>query len=404
MWIEREISESLKGLAAQYPALVVTGARQVGKSSLLARAFPDHRYVSLDDPTQAELAEHAPQEFLAKFPPPVFVDEVQYAPGLFRYLKIAIDRDRHNMGRFVLTGSQKFSLMQSVSESLAGRSAILELEGLSASEIEAAKLIEANDWQRLVVRGSFPDLWRDATLVSAQFFRSYVATYLERDVRLLLNVGNLRDFDRFIRACAARSGQLLNKSELGRDVGISPTTAGEWLSVLQASGQISLLEPWFGNIGKRLVKSPKLYLNDTGLLCYLLGIDETTLTNSPYRGAVWETFVYSELRKLSSIHSPSLLIGYYRDQVNREVDFLLEAAGRITLIDAKTAEQPSQGIVKSMRNIASFLENAKPHGRIIEGLYLAARPTVDHPLEGARVIHGMRLRNLPQLAKQAFKR
>lgn len=229
--------------------------------------------VSLDLPSAAAQAEHNPEEFLDQSGDPAILDEVQYAPHLFRSLKLRIDRERHRLGRFLMTGSQKFSLMKAVSESLAGRCAIVELDTLSAAELRAAlraKLPSATD---LMWRGGFPELHRNPSLRTRDFYGSYIATYLERDVRLALRVSSLRDFERFLRACALRSGQLINLADLARDVGIAGTTARDWLSVLEASNQVILLEPYFSNLGKRLIKTPKLYFRDTGLLCFLLAID-----------------------------------------------------------------------------------------------------------------------------------
>ncbi|HEY0882038.1 MAG TPA: ATP-binding protein, partial [Archangium sp.] len=296
MWIQRAISPLLLRLLGQRPVLVVTGARQVGKTSLLKTLLPDHSFASLDLPLDAAQAEEQPKTFLAEHPPPLVIDEVQYAPGVFRHVKIDVDAHRSEVGRFVLTGSQKFLLMKAVSDSLAGRAAVVELEPLSFHEISHARpqaTVEA-----VMFRGGFPELWATPTIIAADYYRSYLATYLERDVRSLVNVGSLRDFERFVRACALRSGQLLNKSELARDVGISAPTANEWLSVLVASNQVVLLEPWFSNGTKSMVKSPKLYWGDAGFLTWLLGIrDEGELLRSPLAGAIWETFVCSELRR-----------------------------------------------------------------------------------------------------------
>jgi len=233
--------------------------------------FPSHQYVSLDLPSEAEQAEREPDRFLSRHPPPVIVDEVQHAPSLFRHVKT--------------TGSQKLTLMKSASESLAGRADVLELETLSWAEAHAA----------------VP--------------RSYVATYLERDLRQSLRVTSLRDFERFIRACALRTGQMLNRADLARDVGISGSTAAAWLSVLEASGQVALLEPWFSNRTKSLVKSPKLYVCDSGLCAFLAGIrSPEDLLDSPQAGALWETLVFGELRRLQIDHRGGWELRFWRDR------------------------------------------------------------------------------------------
>lgn len=218
----------------------------------------------------------------------MIIDEVQYAPGLFRHLKAVIDGHRALNGQFLLTGSQKFSLMKNITESLAGRAEMINFETLSWAEIRSA--LPEMTLQTAIVRGGFPELYANLEIDATAFYNSYLATYLERDVRSLSNVGSLRDFERFLRACALRLGNLLNKADLARDVGIAPSTTNQWLSILAASGQILLLESWFSNKTKGLVKSPKHYFADTGLLCALLNLrSEEALRRSPAVGAVWET-------------------------------------------------------------------------------------------------------------------
>jgi predicted AAA+ superfamily ATPase len=355
MYITRLISEKILGLAAQYPAIVVVGARQVGKTTLLKELFPKHHFVSLDLPSLAEQAENDPDLFLAQHPFPLVVDEVQYAPKLFRHLKSRIDSNRHQMGQVILTGSQKFTLMKEVSDSLAGRVAVLNLENLSSQELH----LGSNDpWTKILVRGFYPELWRQRQMNPTTFYASYLASYLERDVRQILNVHSLRDFERFIRACAARSAQLLNMSDLARDVGIKPQTARDWLSVLEASNQITLLEPYFENVGKRIVKSPKLYMNDSGMLCYLLALDQQALASTPIIGAIWETYVFAEFRKyISTIGFPASL-WYYRDAQGREIDFILLAHGKINIFECKWTESPDDRWISNINEVAQILSKS----------------------------------------------
>lgn len=342
MVIPRFIASRAQVLAKQFPALVITGARQSGKTTLIDLAFPGLRLVNLDLPSLAEQAEREPATFFSSYQPPVAIDEVQRAPGVFRHIKASIDGDRHTMGRFVLSGSQAFNLMKGASDSLAGRCAILELENLSAAELVAAGAIEsaAAARSRLMSRGQFPELWRDPTISARDFHSSYVATYLERDVRQLLNVTSLRDFERFIRVLASRSGSILNKSDVAKDVGVSAKAIGDWLSVLEASGQIILLEPWFSSFGKRIVKSPKLYFRDTGLLCFLLGLDESSMALSPFLGALWETYIFAEMRKLEAAKGGGSRFWFYRDQRGREIDFVVERGGTLSFVEAKWSERP----------------------------------------------------------------
>lgn len=353
MWIQRDISSLLLRLLAQRPVVVVTGARQVGKTTLLKRLLPKHHFASLDLPLDASLAEEQPNTFLAQHPPPLVIDEVQYAPGVFRHVKVDVDAHRDEVGRFVLTGSQKFLLMKSVSDSLAGRAVVLELEPLSFREI--ARALPGTAVEAAVVRGGFPELWATPALVAADYYRSYLATYLERDVRALVNVGSLRDFERFVRACALRSGQLLNKAELARDVGISAPTANEWLGVLVASNQVVLLEPWFNNRTKSMVRSPKLYWSDAGFLTWLLGIrDEAELLRSPLAGAIWETFVCSELRRRQLALEGGTSLHFWRDR-GTEVDFVIHRGGRFELMEAKLTADPTRRDAQQLEAVAKEL-------------------------------------------------
>ncbi len=353
MWIQRDIGALVERLVGQRPVVVVTGARQVGKTSLLRRLLPHYSVASLDLPLDAALAEEQPSTFLTEHPPPLLIDEVQYAPGVFRHIKVDVDKHRGQAGRFVLTGSQKFLLMKSVSDSLAGRAAVVELEPLSFREI--ARALPSVSVESVLLRGGFPELWASPFLDASDYYRAYLATYLERDVRALVKVGSLRDFERFVRACALRSGQLLNKAELARDVGVSAPTANEWLSVLLASNQIVLLEPWFNNRTKSMVKTPKLYWADPGFLTWLLGIrDESELRRSPFVGAIWETFVCAELRRRQLAVEGGTSLHFWRDR-DREVDFVIHRGGRFELLEAKFTADPSPRDVMQLEDLAATL-------------------------------------------------
>ncbi|MBP6218658.1 MAG: ATP-binding protein [Oligoflexales bacterium] len=357
MWIERKIQKHLSELLTQFPALLLTGARQTGKTSLLRKMLPHYAYVSLDTIQDAELADRSPEQFLLMNPPPLIIDEVQYAPGLFRSLKKFIDNNRHSMGQFVLTGSQKFSLMQKVSESLAGRIAIQEIETLSLEEISQSQNLESKLLPKLLVRGGFPELWRNPDMSTNAFFRSYVQTYLERDLQQLLQVTKLRDFDRFLRLLATRHAQTLNKADLAKDLGLAPSTIGEWVSVLEASNIIESLEPFYFNIGKRLIKNPKIYFQDSGLVCYLLQVQETQILSNPFLGALWEGLVYSELRKQHPEEDKQIY--FYRDQQAKEVDFLLLQGGVLHMYEVKWNELPSSSDSKNLTYLHSLLLERK---------------------------------------------
>lgn len=388
MWIDRRMSAQTLAAARQFPALVVTGARQTGKTTLLRHLFPEASFASLDLPSAAAQADERGEEFLGSYPEPVLLDEVQYAPGLFRYLKVAIDAHREVRGRFLMTGSQKFALMHALSESLAGRCAVLELDTLASVEILAALPGETILPEEILWRGGFPELWRVRDVEPRLFYASYVATYLERDVRLALQVGNLRDFERFLRACALRSGQILNLTDLARDVGIAGSTARSWLSVLEASSQVVLLEPYFNNPTRRLIKTPKLYFRDTGLLCFLLGLESpAALASSSLSGAVWETFVLGQILRERAAMGSAAQVYFWRDAHDTEVDFLIEQNARVRLIEAKWAEtlkDPTRAL-KSLRTVHGlFGDRAAPEH------WVACRTKHPHAVTG---VPGVRLIN-----------
>ena len=377
----------MRRMVRHFPAVVVTGARQTGKTTLLTKLFPRYSYVSLDVPAEAQLAEEDPQTFLSRHPPPLLVDEVQYAPGLFRHLKVAIDANREANGQFILTGSQKFSLMREVSDSLAGRCGVLEIEALAIHELGDVftRHEKEEGIAEVLVRGFMPQLWKDLTLRPADFFRSYQATYLERDVRQVLNVSSLRDFDRFMRAAAVRSGQLLNRTELAKEVGVSAKTINEWLGVLEATNQITLLEPFFANVGKRLAKTPKLYFNDSGLLCFLLGLNRKAVTGSYLIGAIWETLLCGELRKHLRAQAPEARLWFYRDQ-SREVDFVIEKDGGLVLAESKWKEIPSARDIGPVLAVQQLLADSRLP------VMLLCRSPQTYPLrKGALAVNGRRL-------------
>ncbi|MFA7257112.1 MAG: ATP-binding protein [Kiritimatiellales bacterium] len=339
MWIDRKTKNAIVEACGARPAILLTGARQTGKSSLLQKMFPDAAYVTLDHVPSADEAEANPDRFLNRFSGSVILDEVQYAPSLFRELKIRIDKNRSAHGRWILTGSQRFSLMKEVGESLAGRISVLQLETLSAQELRNCGRFSKKAVESCLWKGGYPELWANQKLTAQMFYEAYIQTYLEKDLRAILNVSNIRDFRRFIQICAARVGQLLNYADLSKDSGVSAPTIKSWISVLEASGIINLLPPFFANIGKRLVKAPKLYFSDTGLLSHLLNItDADAYTRSSYKGSIWENFVFTELVKTLPV-IPGRTLFFYRDQNHVEIDFVVELGGNLCLIEAKAAER-----------------------------------------------------------------
>jgi uncharacterized protein len=352
MWISRKYEKTLKNISRQFPAVVLTGPRQAGKTSLVKKLFPDFGYASLDVPSLAAQAESNPETFLKGVQEPVVIDEVQYAPSLLRHLKSFIDQDKRP-GRFILTGSRNFVLMQGVSESLAGRCGILSMLNLSARELKDSGV--KFDENTYLFRGGFPELYSNLEMDASFWYSSYLSTYLERDVRNLLNVGSLRDFDRFLRAIAVRTSQILSYSELARDVGIAPNTAKKWISVLEASGQIFLLEPYHRSLGKRLVKSPKVYMCDPGLAVFLMGFqDWGSLSRHPVIGALWETHVLMQVVKHFASQGKRVPIWFWRTPQGAEIDLLIEQGGRFLAIECKFSEHPDTSSLKGMTALQRF--------------------------------------------------
>lgn len=370
MWIKRDISPIIVALAQSRPAILLTGARQTGKTSLLRHLFPEAEYISFDWPANADEAENNPTEFLARFRGPVILDEIQYVPSLFRYLKVSIDQSRQHNGKWLLTGSQKFHLMKEVSDSLAGRIGIVELDTLSANEIRTNGL----DVSQYMVRGGYPELWANPQLEPEAFFRDYLLTYLERDLKKVLDVTNLRAFDRFLRSTALRTGQLTNFSQTAQDAGVSAVTGKKWFDVLEASNICATLEPYFNNQLKRLVKSPKIYFKDTGLLHFLLNLKTNDdIKNSHYYGALFENLVYNELARQAELTHSQRSLFFLRDKNTLEVDFLIEQGNILRLIEAKTAEYPKEAADHLKKIKAMF-----PRTQKIE-LYVACQITSAAP-------------------------
>jgi len=332
--IKRNAEELARTLARGFPIVAFTGPRQSGKTTLARALFPERAYVSLEDPVDREFALRDPRGFLARFPEGAVIDEAQRCPDLFSYLQGLVDT-RRRMGDFILTGSQQFGLLSGISQSLAGRVGLVQLLPFSLAELRVAgrmpQSLDAVLWQ-----GGFPPLY-DRELLPHLWFPNYVATYVERDVRQLLAVRDIDLFQRFVKLCAARTGQLLNLSSLAVDCGISHTAAREWLAVLEASYLVMRLPPYFRNFGKRLVKTPKLYFLDVGLAAWLLGIrDADTLNTHALRGALFETWVVTELVKERFNAGQSADLYFWRDNIGHEVDVVFESQGRLQTVEIKS--------------------------------------------------------------------
>ena len=374
MILQRTLEASVRRAAEQFPVLLITGARQVGKTTLLRRiSGPERTYVTLDDPRLLALAKEDPLLFLQRFKPPLLIDEIQYAPELLPIIKMQVD-DARASGMFWLTGSQQFHLMKGVSESLAGRVAVLNLMGLSRREmigraedgafspdtdainirLQATPPLDLAELYRLIWRGSFPAIALNAELDRDLFFSSYLQTYLQRDVRDLAKVGDEMAFLRFLRATAARTGQLVNFADLARDADVAPNTAKSWLSILQTSGIVWLLQPWHTNPTKRLVKTPKLYLLDTGLAAYLTQWSTPqTLEAGAMSGAILETWILTELLKSYLHNGLTPPFYYFRDKDKREIDLLIIRDNTIHPLECKKSASPGKDDVRNFATLES---------------------------------------------------
>ena len=351
--IKRTLEKKLKNAANQFPVVTVTGPRQSGKTTLVKDVFKHYEYVSLELPDQRSFALEDPRGFLNQFEGPVVLDEIQRAPGLFSYIQVIVDNRAYKTGQFILTGSQNFLLLQSISQSLAGRCAVLHLLPFSLAELMGRMPISFDILGRAAAKRSVPPKLglletlftgfypriHDKRLPPDEWLANYYQTYLERDVRTVLNVGDIESFSRFIRLCAGRSGQLLNLSGLASDCGISHTTAKRWISVLEASFVITLLRPHHQNYGKRLIKTPKLYFLDSGLLCYLLKIKSAQeLNHRAERGAIFESYVVSELLKNFAHRGVQSSIYFWRDSAGNEIDVIVDLGLRKIPLETKSGQ------------------------------------------------------------------
>lgn len=353
-------------LAQGFPVLAITGPRQSGKTTLVRTLFSEKPYVSLEDPEEREFADADPRGFLARFPRGAILDEVQRCPWLFSYLQGVVD-ERNRMGEFILTGSQQFGLMSNIAQSLAGRVGLLQLLPFSLAELKEGGVLPAT-LDAAMFQGGYPAVY-DRQVVPGDWFPNYVSTYVERDVRQLLAVRDLSLFQRFLKMCAARSGQLLNLSALAADCGISHVTAREWMTVLEASYIVYLLRPYHRNFGKRLVKMPKLYFLDTGLMAYLLGIrDAETLATHASRGMLFETLVASEWVKRQFNAGQVAELYFWRDSAGHEVDLLIPHGGRFTPVEIKSGSTFSGDWTAALRKLSHlFGDAALPPGIVYGG-------------------------------------
>lgn len=352
MYIKRTAAKTLEKLAQGYPVIAVTGPRQSGKTTLVRKAFEDKPYVSFENPDQRRFALEDPRRFLAMYPNGAVLDEAQRCPEIFSYLQGIVDEDGRT-GLFILTGSQQFGLATGISQSLAGRAALLPLLPFSLAELKSADQAP-NRIDQLMTTGLYPPVY-DRKLDPSVWYGNYVNTYLERDVRSLLNVRDLSAFQKFLSLCAGRTGQLLNTSAIANECGITHNTVKAWISVLEASYIIHLLKPHHRNFNKRLVKTPKLYFLDVGLAAWLLGIQsEEVLAIHPLRGTLFETWVIGELLKARFNHGKASNLYFWRDRSGNEIDALAEQGAALVPMEIKSGATVMPGHFKALEQWAKF--------------------------------------------------
>jgi len=365
--IDRNIAALLVKLANQYPVLTLIGPRQSGKTTLVKALFPGKPYVTLEDPDLRSFASDDPRGFLTQYSGGAIFDEIQRAPELSSYLQGLVDADP-TPGQFILTGSQQFELMNQVTQSLAGRTAILRLLPLTLAEAQRfRKSPKHPDLAATLLKGFYPRI-HDKNLDPSQALADYFATYVERDLRQLAAVHDLQRFERFVRLCAGRSGQLLNLVSLGNDAGVSQPTARAWIDLLQTSFIVYLLPPWHTNTGKRLVKSPKLYFYDVGLACWLLGLRTANqVARDPLWGSLFENFIIMEAMKDRLNAGETAEMYFYRDSEGNEVDLLLPTGGKLQAIEIKAGATVNPDYFKGLKTFAAHHPQALSGGSVLFG-------------------------------------
>lgn len=376
---KRALATKLQQLATQYPVVSVTGPRQSGKTTLTRLVFPDYHYVSLEDPEEREFATRDARRFLGRFKEGVIIDEAQRVPHLFSYIQTIVDLEG-KVGRFILTGSQQFLMLSKVSQTLAGRIALLRLLPLSLSELRGTRPLEPDrllqhsrtgppgiTLEKILFKGMYPRI-HDRNLNAHEWYGGYLRTYVERDVRDVLRIGDLSTFQDFVRLCAGRSGQLLNLSSLAADCGITHPTARAWISVLEASSLVYLLRPHYRNFSKRIIKTPKLYFLDCGLLCYLLRVrNEEDLAVHPLRGSIFETFILSEIHKIFAHSGEEPPLHFWRDQTGHEIDLLIDLGRNLIPVEIKSARTVAADFFNGLKYWMSLKGNTAKEGILVYG-------------------------------------
>ncbi len=350
--ISRHLETTLIARSADYPVVTLTGPRQSGKTTLCRSAFPEKPYSNLERPDTRDFAMTDPSGYLAQFPDGAVIDEIQRVPELLSWIQVRVD-EKKSPGEFILTGSHQFELRYRISQSLAGRTALLNLLPLSIAELKGAGISPGTD--RLIHAGGYPRIHAD-NLDPAVMLGDYFATYVERDLRELVQLRNIREFEKFVRFAAGRTGQLVNLQSLASDTGVSHNTAKSWLSLLEASFIVFILPPWFANIGKRLVKSPKLYFYDVGLAAWLMGITkEQHLEVHPLRGQLFENLVVVEMLKARMNGGMNSNLYYYRDSAGLEIDLLLETGNSIRLAEIKSSATVNSELFRTLNKASGII-------------------------------------------------
>ncbi len=359
-FIHREIEAQLKKALKQFSAVVLTGARQAGKSTLVRHLFPDFNYVSLDELDTRNYAIDDPRGFLKNYPCPLIIDEIQEAPSLLTYIKKIIDENRSEPGRFIITGSQQFSLMEGVQETLAGRAAILDLHTLSLFELNSKQA-----WEQLVHCGSYPELWVKKSIDRHLWYSSYIKTFLERDIKSQLQKDYLKHYEQFLNLIISRCAQELNYADIAKDLGVDEKTIKSWVSFLERSQIIFLLPPYPKKIdNKQISKKPKIYFYDTGLIAYRLGyLSPQQILNGPLAGSMFENLVISEIVKRMKANSQAGFLYHYRDKSGLEVDLILETQSCLKIIEIKKNETPTISLAQNLLKFSSLVDN-------VESVYL----------------------------------
>ena len=369
-YIHRNIEPTLKAMLKQFPAVALTGPRQSGKSTLLQKTLPKARYLTLDDPVMLQQTVSDPELVLGTDGKPMVIDEIQYAPSLLPYIKMRIDQNRQAKGRFILTGSQQFALMKNLGESLAGRIGLLELLPFSVEEASRAGAGPGSlaQFEHACLRGMFPEPNVSPGMDVPRWYASYVQTYLERDIRTVYDIGNLREFERFLQLLAARCSQELNLSDLAADVGMSVNTIKKWVSILEACRIILLLPPYHRNLGKRITKAPKVYFLDIGMVCYLTGIrDRHHVVNGPLAGALFENFCIQETLKVMLSQGVPPRLYFLRTHNGLEVDLLVEGInGRLCPFEFKLSRTPRPNMGDALTRFGELFKELNPEpGKLV---------------------------------------